>query len=476
MRWQTLGCRWIFVLALGGWGLLATSGHECAWGQTSNNSNSSSNNSSSSSSGSSGAGVIVDAQGVLRRQAQGDLSGQVRAAQAAAARAALGADVAAPSKLRKISLNRLEKAILARQGAPIDEMRYLAGLQRVRYVFCYPESQDIVLAGPAEGWMAEPSGRVTGLHSGRPVLQLQDLAVALRAFPPDGQPTNLIGCSIDPTEEGLAKMQAFLKSTGTNANREQTEYIVTNTRNALGMQKISVHGISPSTHFAQVLVEADYRMKLIGIGLETPPVRLTSFVDRVNPAQVSRNALFRWFFVPDYQCVRVTENGLGMEMLGDGVKLVGEDEVVSGGGQRHKADSRGNRASDVFVTSFTKRYPELAERAPIYAELRNLIDLTIVAAYIQHADFYTKTNWRAEFLGNEQAFAVETYNAPKQVESAVAAIWKGNVLMTPVGGGVEINATRALDSENLRTEEKGEVSKLQNQTSVQLPEGRWWWD
>ena len=31
-----------------------------------------------------------------------------------------------------------------------DEVKYLAGLQRIRYVFVYPEQQDIVLAGFGE--------------------------------------------------------------------------------------------------------------------------------------------------------------------------------------------------------------------------------------------------------------------------------------------------------------------------------------
>ena len=63
-------------------------------------------------------------------------------------------------------------------------MRHLAGLLRVRYVFYYPESKDIVLAGPAEGWVAHVSGRVVGITSGRPVsLQLQDLAVAPKGLP-----------------------------------------------------------------------------------------------------------------------------------------------------------------------------------------------------------------------------------------------------------------------------------------------------
>ncbi len=83
------------------------------------------------------------------------------------------------------------------------------------------------------------------------------------------------------------------------------------------------------THFAQVLVEADYRMKLIGIGLEHPPLRqMMSWVDRVNPGTVSRNALQRWFFVPNYECVKETADDLAMELVGDGVKLVNADEVV----------------------------------------------------------------------------------------------------------------------------------------------------
>ncbi len=421
------------------------------------------------------AGVAVDAQGVLRRRVDVDPTGRLRLQRQAAARAALSPEVAASSKLRKVSLNRLEQAIQARDGAPTEAMRYLAGLQRVRYVFCYPGSKDIVVAGPAEGWMTDPAGRVVGINNGRPVVQLQDLVVALRAFPPGGQATPVIGCSIDPTQQGLSAMQHFLRRVGSYATPAQTQYIVTGLRNSLGMQTISVNGVSPSTHFAQVLVEADYRMKLIGIGLERPPVRLASFIERASPTDVSRNALFRWFFVPDYQCVRATEDGLAVELVGDGVKLIGENEMVTGEGQRRTA-AGGSRASQVFVSSFTKRYPQLADRSPVYAELRNLIDLVVAAAYIQHEDFYGETGWSMELFGDEQSFAVETYNAPQQVASTVAAIWKGNRLMTPIGGGVHIDATQALDAENLLEDDSGEVARLRGGNSLQLAEGRWWWD
>jgi len=434
-----------------------------------NNTGTSSNNTLSNQ-----AGIAIDAEGVLRVKTFGDPGGQVMRDRIAAARTTLNPKVASFSNMRKISLNRLEQAILDHQSTLTDEMRNLAGLLRVRYVFYYPESKDIVLAGPAEGWASNPAGRVVGITTGRPVVQLQDLVVALRAFPPGGDKTSLIGCSIDPTQEGLASMQNFLRTSRPNPNDPQP--FVEALRNSLGYQLVSINGVAPKTHFAQVMVEADYRMKLIGIGLERPPVKLVSYVDRAKPGEVSRSAMQRWFFVPDYKCVCQSDDKLAMELIGDGVKLVGENEVVMGNGERKGATGRGNKASQDFVVGFTKRYPELAERSPVYAELRNLIDLTIAAAYIQEQGYYDKAGWKMPFFGSEQEFPVEIYSIPKTVESAVNAIWRGHTLMTPIGGGVTIQPTEALKDDNLLADKKGKVSKVREGVKLKLAKGQWWWD
>jgi len=425
------------------------------------------------------AGVEVDAQGVLQKRVYADPGGQLMRQRIAAAKASQRPEVAAFSKLRKVSINRLERAIQENGGALTDEMRYLAGLLRVRYVFFYPESRDIVLAGPAEGWVTDPAGRVVGITSRRPVIQLQDLVVALRAFAPGREPTEVIGCSIDPTPEGLSAMQSFLRSVGSRfaVGQEQVvaARITEGLRASLGLQRITVRGVSPRTHFAQVMVEADYRMKLIGIGLEQPPVRMVSFVDQARPSQGTANMLFRWYFVPDYQCVRLTEDHLAMELVGDGVKLIGEDEMVAASGQR-RAVARSNRASQVFVTSFTRRYSELAERSPVFAELRNLIDLAVAAAHIQEQDYYAKANWRMELFGDESRFPVETYNAPRQVEPVVSAVLRGSSLMTPIGGGVQIQALMAIRPENVTPDEGGRVQRLRDHIKPELARGQWWWD
>ena len=421
------------------------------------------------------AGVIVDAQGLLQMKSYRDPGGYLTRQRIDAAKATLHPKLARFSKLRCVSLNRLEAAIRGREGAPTDEMRYLAGLLRLRYVFLYPESGDVVVAGEAEGWITNPAGRVTGITTRRPVLQLQDLVVALRAFPPGGSGAGVIGCSIDPTPEGLAAMQQFLRSIGSMATPGDTHYIVSGLQTSLGLQTVRIDGVSPKTHFAQVMVEADYRMKLIGIGLERPPVRLVSYVDRASPRAARRNALQRWFFTPDYQCVRVSDDAQAMQLLGDGVKLVGEDEMVTAGGQR-RAAARADAASRAFVTGFTKKYSALAERSPVYAELRNLIDMAVAAAFIQQEDYYGKTDWRMELFGDENAFAVETYNVPNTVATAVNAVWKGRRLMTPIGGGVSVQPRRALDPENVLDDEHGKVAELHKQTKLRLAKDQWWWD
>jgi len=426
------------------------------------------------------AGVVVDPNGVLRTKIFMDQAGQLMWRRNAAAFAAANPKAARASKLRKVSLNRLEAAAKQRldEGQqPTEEMKNLAGLTRIQYLFYYPDSKDIVIAGPAEGWAPDLSGRIRGLTSGRPVVQLDDLVTALRAFPPAGKATSIISCSIDPTKEGLQRMQDFLRQLGSRATPGDTETIVTGLKQSLGLENVAIKGVPANTHFAQILVEADYRMKLIGIGLETPPIKqLVSYVERAKPGSVSKNALERWFFVPDYECLRVTEDDSALELIGDGVKLVNADEVVAADGSRAKSSTI-DGASRAFTENFTRKYAELAGVSPVYSQLRNCIDLAMLAAFMQQKDYYGKAGWKMHLFGSESAYPVQTLTAPQQVETAVASVWKGNHLMTPIGGGVEIRPTKALARDNAQSDSEGKVAAQRDKIDLKgLAKDQWWWD
>lgn len=425
------------------------------------------------------AGVAIDADGVLKMHTVVDRGGALTRQKIEAARKAHDASIWKTSELRKISLNRLEAALAARLAAgekPTEEMTHLVGLTRVQYVFFYPESNDIVLAGPAEPWADDLTGRSRGIETGRPVVLLEDLVVALRAFQPQGRNSTVISCSIDPTREGLANMQEFLRRVGRVNPNLSEQGIVRGLKESLGLQVVSITGIPATTHFAQVLVEADYRMKLIGIGLERPRTKIPSYVELANPRAISQNALQRWYFVPNYDCVRMTEDQNAIEIVGNGVKLVGENEFVTGEG--HRVDSKTeNPAAQKFVENFTTKYPDLAAELPIYAQLRNLIDISVVAAFIQQQDLYAKAGWSFDVLGDESKFSVETATAPKRVESAVTSYRKGNTLVTPIGGGVQMEPRLALATEHVLKDEQGVVQQAREKIKTdKLTENQWWWD
>lgn len=420
------------------------------------------------------AGVEVDAAGVLQYRISNDFVGNIRQG---AAKAALHPDLTKSSKLRKVSLNRLEKALAQRvssgERASLD-MTYLAGLTSIDYVFFYPESGDIVIAGPAEPFAEAPSGHVVGLESGLPVLALEDLIVALRCFPASGEKTKVIGVSIDPTKEGLERMNKFLRSlSGRPITPADSTAIALGMKQNLGLQTVSIRGVSPKTNFARVLVEADYRMKLIGIGLERTTVGIRSFAER---AAGKHADLQRWYFVPDYAGIEVSEDGHAMFLNGPGVKLVGAEELVKADGTR-QAKAKVNKASQQFTQEFTQKYDQLAQTTPVYAQLRNMIDMSVVAAFIQDADFYSQANWDLGVLGDESMVKVERYNAPAHVEPAVNTFMNNGVLTTPIGGGVNIQPRQAFQGERKKVDDSGKLKGTQEETNIQgLGENQWWWD
>ncbi|MDR2346913.1 MAG: DUF1598 domain-containing protein [Planctomycetaceae bacterium] len=427
--------------------------------------------------GSGNSGVWIDSLGVLEVVTLD--TGRVGIQQLEAARKSysqLSRSVMTKSKLRFVSLKHLEREIVNSNGVLSEEVRYLAGLMRIQYLFFFPDSKDIVIAGPAEGWFPGAEGMMVGRSTGKPICELQDLVVALRAFAPNKDAAGVIGCSIDPTSEGNANMQKFLQSNRVDKN--QINVFTDGLRRSLGLQTIRVDGISASTHAARVMVAADYRMKLLGIGLEKIPVgaNITTFIARSDLSDKQSNKLHRWYFMPDYESVVMTEDKTGIELIGGGVKLVTEEEVVDVmTGQRKIVNNNIDRASLEFTRSFTAQYQKIAQKILVYAQLRNLIDMFVCAAHIQKQDFYTKADWTMEFLGDESKFAVQTYQLPKFVMPAVNYKIRNGRIGFPIGG-IEIEPSVALSEENVKIESKNQVSNVRNKIKIKLQDGQWWWD
>ena len=144
-------------------------------------------------------GVWVDPNGVLRPLLREARSGDLAALRTRIQPSGEENDVHGSSPLRMISLNRLEKQIQLRAALgenPDEAMKYLAGLRRIEYVFAYPETGDLVIAGPAGDWTVGPENRIVSAETGGPVVQLDDLVVVFRHMMKGSDA--YFGCKIDP--------------------------------------------------------------------------------------------------------------------------------------------------------------------------------------------------------------------------------------------------------------------------------------
>lgn len=413
-------------------------------------------------------GVSIDASGVVSRKSW-DESAALTAAWLKASKPVAN-ELNRTSKLRMVSLGRLESALtpyLDKGDAIPDEMMFLAGLQRVEYVFVYPDSREIVIAGPADGWHLDHRGTFVGNMSKRPVLRLDDLIEAFRNTATS--PTKPISCSIDPTEEGLIRLQRLLRSRGLQLNEQTVEQM----QETLGPHQIRVTGVETDSHFSHVMVAADYVMKRLAMGLERSPIAgLPSYMEllKTERSRSPRVESPRWWLAVDYDPLRRSPDGLAWQISGAGVKTMTEDGYLSASGRNVNTGREGRLAAQ-WAAAMTKNYDQLGDVVPVFAELRNCMDLAVVAALVAKHDLASKAGCPSPISESLATSRGPQYFVPKLVDSQASLIRGRRGWFVSVSGGVDIDPWSPLE----RVEEDPKLAAVRSKATL-TRDRRWWWD
>lgn len=412
-------------------------------------------------------GVSIDPDGVLAVATVADVLKLKGAILETSAKPS--SELAKAVELRKISLRGLEAALKeARESGKDklpDEVFFLAGMQRIQYVFVLPEENDIVLAGPGEGWKVEDNGYVVGVTTGLPVLRLDDLLVAFRTVEQARQ--GGLTCSIDPTEQGLRQFDQVVKTYGSR----MTPGLVPAMAEALGPQKITVTGVPDTSRLARVLVAADYRMKRYAMDLDKAPVAgLPSYLSMLKSKKGAiNNALPRWWMACNYEPLLKSEDGLAWELRGPGVKVMSEDEVIENG--KRKASGKSSGITQQWADAMTEKYGALSAKDPVFGELRNVMDLCVVSALIAREDMLHTVKLEIPSIMSEKDGApIQSFNAPKQVSTQCSLTKSGNKFIITASGGVEINSWGVLE----KVEESPAVGKLREKAAGNAGKSLWW--
>jgi hypothetical protein len=413
-------------------------------------------------------GIYIDTDGVVSR-AKIEISNKLGRDRMKAI-GLVAPDARRANKLRKISLRKLEQELIRLETAkkPLPgEVQFLAGLQRIEYVFVDQKNQDIILAGPAEGWTADPSGFVVGISTGLPVIELGDLLIALRTQREES--FQGISCSMDASEVGLKNYADYMNK----AKPQFNQRTLNNMLQAIGNFEVTFTGIPTSSHFARVLIAADLTMKRLALNLEPSPVRgIPSYIELLKKSRkrIMPNSMPRWWLAVNYEPLLRDEDELAWKIRGPAVKAMTDQDFLSHDGIKTDA-GKSNPLAQKWADSFSKHYPVLSSKMPVFGQVRNCMDLAVVGALLTKYELFKKAGFQSNILVNKKTFRPAKYDVPQFTSPQVSYARNGKRWIVTLSGGIDIDGWSVASN----TKVDPDLATLQAKVIKSVGDN-WWWD
>lgn len=380
-------------------------------------------------------------------------------------------DIHKKTKMRTISLKGLEasinEAIASGKQLPAD-VQFMAGLQRIEYIILSPETNDVLISGPAEGWTVNKDGQVVGKDSGTPVIQLEDFLVAMR-YVEDARQGQGVSVSIDPTAEGIQRLHRFYDSI--NQFRPNLK---TKVEELVGQQQITLTGVPKDSRFSQVLVAADYKMKRYSMGLDKAPIAdMPSVLELAQRKDAGfRKMAPRFWMECNYQPIAKSADNKVWQLRGQGVKALTEDSFFNEKGKSIRKVGKANNFARKWAETMTERYDELSKADPVFRDLRNLMDLSVVAALISREDLTGQVGLEIPTIaGKESMVSVSSLNVPKTVPTQCSFVKLTKSWIVTASGGVQVDSW----SVAAKTEQVESLAQL-HAVATEKTADRWWWN
>ena len=380
-------------------------------------------------------------------------------------------------EVKAVSLNGLQQALKACQptNTCTPDMLQLGGIRRLAGVIVDRDNRDLILYGRYD--------------SDLPPLNLDDFVVALRnawlkyaVLKGDVIEYSTPGCSIDPDPENVSNLQAIGRQMEDAKSFDgKDKHIEAWKRECEKPQKVRVLGIPFNTHFAQVMIKADYDLKVLTDGSEA--VNVPGFVslsdstlDEVTSAflqhqtiQAPTFSLNRFWFYPGENVFESDEDSFFLKQ--SPVTLLTELMYARASGELTGTDTVEPHA-DRFATDFTLLYGKIAYEKTVYRELEALFRFVSVAGVIKqvagdNAAFdlsYLLDSYRIQEIPVDQSLAGR--HAVKEFYQRRAEPGGYNEVRfwLPSCGGVNIDIRRKTNRDKV-----GLITKLKNSIVAAKP-------
>jgi hypothetical protein len=247
---------------------------------------------------------------------------------------------------------------------------------------------------------------------------------------------NPITCTIDATAEGLARFRAS-KTPATDGSPEALARLREQTVKLIGLQRVGTSGVPADSRFALAMVEADYQMKRLALGVDRAAGVTTAAAERAQADGAADKSIYRrWWFTADADGVAANETRDVFRFSLASIKLNAERMTIGADG---KLTGNG-LAEDAYAKSFNANLAKLEARFSSLADLHNLMDVALAAGLIKHRG---APAWlKSSALLDPKRLPTPRYVAPKQTEPLVQLVGSAGGV-TIATGGVDVHPTEA---------------------------------
>ncbi len=183
-----------------------------------------------------------------------------------------------------------------------------------------------------------------------------------------------------------------------------------------------------------------------------------------------QNMLPRWWLATDYKPLLTDGQGLAWQLRGQGVKAMAEDDFLAADGTR-KRSGKSHPAAQRWADNMTARYEELSSRSPIFGQLRNCMDLAVMAALLLKEDLPGTSGCGLGLLLDEIDLQAERFPAPSRVSSQASLLETRKNYLISVSGGVSIDSWEVA----AKRETSDELAPIRSQAAPGAAE-HWWWN
>lgn len=392
-------------------------------------------------------------------------------------------------QMRAVSLRVLQQRLQSwEENTPYPkEYELLAYLTRVNGYIVDKENHDIILLGTCS--------------KEYPPIYLEDFAIALRnvwmeyaELKGNTYWYSNPGCSIDPDPKVMQRLQIIGQDVLSSPSQERNKNTIREWQQTCSSpQTVRVLGIPFDTHFAWVMVKADYDMKKLVDGSDSLNIpgfsSLTDMtldkakkdIERGRRLSVPPSSMNRFWFYPGDNRYR---DGEGIVLIEESpVILLTEEEYLN-----HKGEisgrGRGEASAQRFANLFSDKYEEIKKQRPIYTELENLYRFVALAKIMKFKSSSTEADCDLKYLMDRipvhQVMVNRTLPGRSNVKGFThrrdySGGYEVTSLQLPSCGGV--NMDLEVERRNFRKDRSRHLMELRSTVLKSRPSpGTFYWD